>query len=119
MNEWKELIALRESKDLTQSELAKILHITKGAISQWENGTKRPTLDNLKELANYFEVTIEYLLGETPKDLFVITRSEYEALIKARDVINTIEKRNAQTINIENKGGNNKITINGNSHFKI
>ena len=56
---------LRREKNLLQSELAKDLHVCKSAISGWEIGRNQPNYDLLIEIAEYFEVTIDYLLGKT------------------------------------------------------
>ena len=54
---------LRNEKGFTQSQLAEILHYTQSNICEWEKGTVEPKASALITLANYFEVSIEYLLG--------------------------------------------------------
>ncbi len=54
---------LRISRGVTQEELGKILKVTKSTICFYERGTRTPTLENLIDLSNYFEVSIDYLLG--------------------------------------------------------
>lgn len=53
---------LREQKDLTQQDLAKILNTTQQAISRWENGDRQPDYLVLKKLAILYEVSIDYIL---------------------------------------------------------
>ncbi|WP_196592956.1 helix-turn-helix domain-containing protein [Pectinatus sottacetonis] len=60
MNRLKEL---RRKKGLYQKDLAKILNISQGALSGYETERYQPDPQMLKKLANYFEVTIDYLLG--------------------------------------------------------
>lgn len=55
---------LRLEKKLTQPQLAEIIGVSKGMISFWENGVCEPTASNLVKLANYFDVTTDYLLGQ-------------------------------------------------------
>lgn len=55
--------ALRKRNHLTQNDLAKLLNITQSTIALYENGKKVPTLENLLALANYFNVSTDYLLG--------------------------------------------------------
>lgn len=55
---------LREERKLTQVELGKILNISNQAVSTWEKD-KEPNYDTLKKIANYFNVSIDYLLGNT------------------------------------------------------
>ena len=54
---------LRLEKSLTQEELAKELNFSMSVVNKWENGKKNPSVDSLKILAKYFDVTIDYLLG--------------------------------------------------------
>lgn len=54
---------LRESKHLGQTELAKDLGVSKGIISLWENGLREPTMSSLISIAQYFEISIDYLVG--------------------------------------------------------
>ena len=54
---------LRIEKGVGQVELAKSINVSKGIISLWENGLREPKLSNLIELANFFEVSLDYLVG--------------------------------------------------------
>ena len=54
---------LRMEKGIGQVELAKALNLSKGIISLWENGLREPKLSNLIILAQYFQVSIDYLAG--------------------------------------------------------
>ncbi len=56
---------LRNEKSLTQAQLANILNVSQKSISNWEIGYREPDYDTLKKAANYFSVTIDYLLGLT------------------------------------------------------
>lgn len=46
-----------------QVELANAIHVRKGIISLWENEFREPKLSNLIALAQYFNVSIDYLVG--------------------------------------------------------
>ena len=54
---------LRTEKGLGQVELAKQVGVSKGIISLWENGLRQPNMSSLIELAEFFEVSIDYLVG--------------------------------------------------------
>ncbi len=54
---------LRKNRGLTQEELAQVLYVSRTAISKWESGRGYPSIDSLKEIANYFSVTIDDLLS--------------------------------------------------------
>lgn len=50
---------------LSQEQLAKQVLVTQTAVSQWEKGRTFPDIQTQKKLATLFNVTIDYLLGET------------------------------------------------------
>ena len=56
---------LREDRDVTQKELADILHIRQNTYSQYENGQRQLPLDVLIALARYYKTSADYLLGLT------------------------------------------------------
>ncbi len=66
----KRLIQLRKQQKITQDTLAKELGISRQAYSNYELGNREPDFDTLKKLANYFNVSIDYLVGnsDTPND---------------------------------------------------
>jgi len=61
----KRLKELRESKGITQQELANIMNLSQQTIGHYEVGRAKPDADTLARLANYFETTVDYLLGRT------------------------------------------------------
>ena len=54
---------LRKNKDMTQEELAEALYVSRTAISKWESSRGYPSIDSLKEISNFFSVTIDELLS--------------------------------------------------------
>ncbi len=60
MNRIKEL---REAKNLQQKDLAIDLGFSQPTISDWESGRKTPSTKSAGKIADYFSVTIDYLLG--------------------------------------------------------
>ena len=58
---------LREDSDLKQKELADFLHIKQNTYSQYENGQRQLPVDVLIELAKYYKVSTDYILGLTDK----------------------------------------------------
>ena len=65
MNRLKEL---RKEKKLTQKELADYLGINEKTISRWENGESNIKPEKAKKLADYFGVSVGYLLGYDDND---------------------------------------------------
>lgn len=54
---------IREQKGFSQSELAKLLGITRSSINAWELGISVPSTQYLVELASIFKVSTDFLLG--------------------------------------------------------
>jgi len=56
---------LREDSDIKQREIAEFLHIKQNTYSQYENGERQPPISVLIELARYYNVSVDYILGLT------------------------------------------------------
>ena len=56
---------LRHEKNLSQTDIAKALGVTRQAISLYEKGDREPKIDTWQKLADFFEVPTEYLMGIT------------------------------------------------------
>ena len=56
---------LRLSKNITQQRLAFELHINQNTISRYETGVREPGITELIAIADYFHVSIDYLVGRT------------------------------------------------------
>ena len=54
---------LRIENNVTQAQLAKRLNMSKMAISHWEKGNSEPSIEQLKILATFFDVSVDYLIG--------------------------------------------------------
>lgn len=65
MNRLKEL---RLEKGMNQKETAKILGIAQPTLSGWETGRTQIDYDNLIKAADFYNVTIDYLLGRTDEN---------------------------------------------------
>lgn len=58
---------LRQSKKLTQKDLAKTLHVTPQAVSKWERNESNPDIQTLLKLSEYFHVSVDEILGNKNK----------------------------------------------------
>lgn len=58
----KGLRIIRKEKNLNQLKVAMDLNISREALSHYENGKREPSLDMLKKLSDYFNVSIDYLI---------------------------------------------------------
>lgn len=73
----KRLNELRVSKNLTMEQLSKDLSTTRGTISNFENEQRKPSLDMVIKIADYFQVSIDYLVGRTNDPTFHRTKKDW------------------------------------------
>lgn len=59
------LIQLRKAKGLSQYQLADALGYSRGQVANYEQGSRRPDPEVLRKLADYFDVSVDYLIGRT------------------------------------------------------
>ena len=64
------IAAKRKERQMTQTDLAQQLHITRQAVSKWESGKSVPDPETLLAMAALFQVTVEEILGgeDVPTD---------------------------------------------------
>lgn len=76
------LYDLRKKAGLSQEELANLLGVTRQAVQKWEGGSSRPDLENLVSLAQYFNVTLDWLVtgqeGEPAAAATVVNHYHYD-----------------------------------------
>ena len=77
---------LRKQKSLTQEELAKALHVSRAAVSKWESGRGYPNIDSLKDIAQFFGVTVDELLAKGQL-LAVAKESENQTKTRFRTLV--------------------------------
>ena len=58
---------LRLSRGLNQVEFAKIMGVSKQCVSNWENDNVMPSIEMLCRIADFFNVTTDYILGRNEK----------------------------------------------------
>ncbi|MGH0830877.1 helix-turn-helix domain-containing protein [Bacillus pretiosus] len=59
----KKIAELRKNQKLSQYDLAERLGFSRGKLANYEQGQREPDYDTLKKIADYFEVSTDYLLG--------------------------------------------------------
>ncbi|MGT2896117.1 helix-turn-helix domain-containing protein [Streptococcus entericus] len=110
MNKFPEqLKTLRTQKGLSQEDLATQLHLSRQAISRWENGETAPDLDTLIKLASIFDVSLdELVLGVKPVTSYEKSEEDEEnlQLLRGREFVlnpetGQYEKRDGMTILID------------------
>ena len=85
----KNLRILREKKGITQIKLSTELGISQELVSQYELGKSIPTIGNLLKIADYFNVSMDYLLG---REQFLTQKDNRDI---AKDLDNIMEKLTA------------------------
>lgn len=77
---------LRKSRSLTQQELAEQLYVSRAAVSKWESGRGCPSIESIKDISRFFDVSIDNLLSG--EKLLVLAERENKACrIKICDYI--------------------------------
>ena len=56
---------LRKARNITQLKMAMDLNMSQNTISRYENGEREPGLEELVRIADYFDVSVDYLLERT------------------------------------------------------
>ncbi|PWM72240.1 MAG: XRE family transcriptional regulator [Bacillota bacterium] len=59
---------LRNEAQVNQKALASQFRVTQATISSWENGRTAPSFEQLIQIADYFDVSVDYLIGRTNID---------------------------------------------------
>lgn len=72
---------LRESRKIKQKEMAEILQVPNNTYNQWENEKRQPDHDMLVRIAEYFGVTVDYLLGREEEPQKEKSPSEVDELL--------------------------------------
>lgn len=60
---------LRKNNNLTQEDIGNLCGVAKNTVSSWEKNINQPSFEILAKLAEYFGVTIDYLLNFTQDDV--------------------------------------------------
>lgn len=88
---------LRREMDITQEEISKKLDISRGVYGNYETGVAKPPIDVLEKLADYFNVSTDYLLGRTEiknyEDMKIEHKKEYSVSEKDIEYIKELYKK--------------------------
>lgn len=77
---------LRKQKNLTQQALARELFVSRTAVSKWESGKGYPNIDSLKQIATFFDTTVDELLS-TDEILDLAQSESTKAQTYLRDLV--------------------------------
>lgn len=87
----KRIRKLREDLKLTGCEFGKKLDVTKTAVSNWENGNRTPDIDTINKIADFCDVSADYLLGRTDNPNYSLLKSNY----KGKEIELVINSKNS------------------------
>ncbi len=80
LNLSKSIIQKRKEKGITQEKLAEYMGVSKASVSKWESGQSYPDILLLPELATYFNISVDELLGYSPQMSRVEIKKVYKQL---------------------------------------
>ncbi|MDO5327162.1 MAG: helix-turn-helix transcriptional regulator [Clostridia bacterium] len=89
---------LRESKGITQSDLAKKLGITRSSVNAWEMGISVPSTQYIVELAIIFGVSTDYLLNVDDSATIKVDGLTEEDTFIVYNLIHYLQKKNKENI---------------------
>ena len=84
----KNLKVLRENKHLSQQALGDVIGVTQQAIYKYENRLAEPDIQTMIALADYFETSVDYLIGNSDNPFKYETRVPYELNENEQQYIN-------------------------------
>ena len=90
----KKLRGLRTANHLSQAQVAERLGVTKTLISSYENDLRQPSYENLLKLSRLFQVSTDWLLGNTPRASFDFSALTEEQTALILGMIKEFEKAN-------------------------
>ncbi len=88
------LRAARAKRNLSQEDLAKRANLQASAISHFETGTRKPSFDNLRRVADALDVTTDYLLGRVVEEQALAHSSD--RLYRDLDQLSTADREMAE-----------------------
>lgn len=83
---------LRQSRKMSQVELARKLNVTKQSVSNWENDNIQPSVEMLEKIARVFSVSVDYLLGMDKKECIDVSGLSMETIAHLRQLVEDLRK---------------------------
>lgn len=84
---------LRQSNNMTQTELAEKLGVSKQCVSNWENDYIQPSIEMLVKIAKFFKVSTDLLLGIDDKITIDVTGLSSTEVAHIRQIIDDLVNR--------------------------
>lgn len=87
------LHALRKAAGLSQEKLAGLTGFSKPTIQNWESGRTTPSIDDAERMADYFDVTLDAIIGRRPPDASrAAEKSVSEAVEQVREGLEDVAR---------------------------
>lgn len=93
----KNLKNLRLKKDLSQQQLANLMHTTQQSIYKYEKGIASPNLEMLTNMAEFFETSVDYLIGNTDIPHKIESVTEHSLNIDEELLVSKYRRLNPRT----------------------
>lgn len=87
---------LREAQDMTQTELAKKFNVTRSSVNAWEMGISVPSTQYIIELAKFFQVSTDYLLGMKETETLNLTGLNISDIDIVYQVVQHLKEKNKE-----------------------
>ena len=112
---------LRESRNVSQEELATVLDTTQQSISLYESGNREPKLETWQQLADYFDVSVPYLQGfemQTPNRLKELRQKKHLTLEELGNAVGMLNSTLSQYENGK-RNPNNEVWQKLANYFEV
>lgn len=83
---------LRKNAGLSQQALGERFHLSQQTIYKYENGLAEPDIEMLKEFAAYFNVSVDFLIGNTAKNHVPDEEEPLDYTVEEKDIVVQIRK---------------------------
>ena len=101
---------LRQGLELTQEFVAEQIGVKRYTYAKWEQGRAEPSMQDLRKLADFFDVSIDYLLGRTD-DFGYVTPEEYGAGLRGEKKISITPLEGELLMNFRELGRKHGVAV--------
>ena len=92
---------LRKSRRLTQAQVAEGIHCSVATYSRYEHGARQPSIEMLERLADFFGVSVDYILGRSPLQENALSSYERDMLVSFRKAPNAVQDDIVDFLNLK------------------
>ena len=103
---------IRENAGLKQKDIAEAMNVSKGSYSMWECGTDTIPLKRLNQFCNYFDVSIDYVVGFNDKKKYANQKPDIKIKVTGENLKKIRQKKGLTQVQISNELNINQPTWN-------